>query len=78
MGRNEELNEVCFRRPVLVGSKSNMRNLKATPIALLVSGAILLMIGVKTGGSMGRVESIGGEVFMLVGLAWVAIVKFRG
>jgi hypothetical protein len=54
-----------------------MRNMNPIPIALLVSGAVLLMIGVKTGGSMGRVESIGGEIFMLVGLAWVALVKFR-
>lgn len=54
-----------------------MRNLNAIPIALLLSGSILLIVGLKSGTSMGRIESICGEVFMLLGLAWIAVTKWR-
>ena len=55
-----------------------MRHLNPIPIALLLSGGILVIVGMKTGGSMGRVESIGGEIFMVLGLLWIAMTKLRG
>jgi hypothetical protein len=55
-----------------------MRNLNPIPIALLIAGAILLIIGMKSEIKMGRVESIGGEIFMVIGLLWIAVTKFRG
>ena len=54
-----------------------MRNLNAIPIALLLSGCILLVVGMKSGASMGRVEFMAGEAFMVVGLLWIAVTKFR-
>jgi hypothetical protein len=60
-----------------VKRKANMRNLNPVPIALLLSGSILLIVGLKSGGDMGRIESIGGEIFMVIGLVWIAVTKFR-
>jgi len=67
----------CFGEgsPIRIGA--TMRNLNPLPIALLLSGSILLIVGLKSGGGMGRIESIGGESFMLVGLLWIAAIKFR-
>ena len=55
-----------------------MRHLHPVPIALLLSGSILLLVGIKSGGGMGRIECMGGEAFMVVGLLWIAFTKFRG
>jgi len=63
------------RKPV--ERESHMRNLDPVPIALLLSGTILFIVGLKTGGSMGRVELIAGEIFMLVGILWIGIKKLR-
>ena len=55
-----------------------MRNLNPIPVALLVSGCILLIVGMNSEVKMGRVESMGGEIFMVIGLLWIAVTKFRG
>jgi uncharacterized membrane protein len=57
--------------------KSIMRNLNPVPIALLLAGSILVIVGIKSGGGMGRIESIAGEFFMALGLIWIATTKFR-
>ena len=54
-----------------------MRNLNPIPIALLLSGCILVIVGMKSEPSMGRVESMGGEILMVIGLLWIAATKLR-
>jgi uncharacterized membrane protein len=54
-----------------------MRNLNPIPIALLLSGCILVIVGMKSEVNVGRVETIGGEIFMVIGLLWIAATKLR-